>query len=85
MNSDDILTAIGYMKHFIGLDYKKPSRGKYVPYRNYFNGSYDNKAWQFLLDNELIKEFKENWFELTDKGLGFLEKELGIRIMEMEE
>lgn len=84
MNTDDISKAIGYMKHFIGLDHVNPSRGKYKPYRNYFAGSKNNQAWQFLLDNEFIREFRANVFELTNKGLEFLEEILEIKIMIIE-
>jgi hypothetical protein len=47
------------MKHAIGWDRKLVKRGKYVPYRNYFNkGDERCPEWDSLIEQGFAGEFK---------------------------
>ena len=75
-------------KHAVGLDYKNPytRHGKkfYRPYRNNFATTITDKIWSELKAYGYAEHDKpsENGviFWLTDKGLEWLGRELGIKI-----
>ena len=75
-------THIREMQHCIGLDYKKPKRGKYEAYRNYFYCSAPNRIWEYLVEIGYANcnvEKKEHYvpdtsytYYLTQDGLDFM-------------
>jgi len=71
------------MKHAIGLDHKRPTRGRYVPYRNYFRCEGESQEWEALvLDGLATKEGNGRYIDyvLTDKGFVKLSKIEGCKI-----
>lgn len=78
------------MQHCIGLDYKKPKRGKYEAYRNYFMDGKPNEAWEHLVSIGYAKcsiseekgmiPPKSYWYSLTQDGLDFMGVITGCKI-----
>ena len=78
---------IDLMKHAIGLDYKIPyarhGRLYYKAYRNYFATSdhgVDKAMWEILREFCFAQNFeiKPDYYCLTDDGIEYLQKMLGI-------
>lgn len=73
--------AVTLMKHFIGLDYKKPNKnGRYIAYRNYFTGKETGSDWGFLEKHQLIEHVEGELYRLSLGGVYCLQAYLGIRI-----
>ena len=73
--------AISLMKHFIGLDYKKPDkRGRYKAYRNYFAGKEYSLDWDFLEKHQLIERVGNDLYQLSISGVYCLQAYLDIKI-----
>lgn len=76
------------MKHAIGLDgTRKPERGKYEAYRNYFCTRGKDENWE-----ELVKcgvagfniQTPNIYYHVSDEGLRFMESVLGFKIKESD-
>ncbi len=79
---------IDIMKHAIGFD-RGRIRGtkyrRYAPYRNYFDaGLADIADIKSLVEIGLMKEYRRNWFEVTDDGKEFLRLVTGVTILKDE-
>lgn len=79
---------IDIMKHTIGFN-RGRIRGtkyhRYAPYRNYFDASpADITDIKRLVEIGLMKEYRKNWFEVTDDGKDFLRLVTGVTILEDE-
>ena len=77
---------IDIMKHTIGFN-RGRIRGtkyrRYAPYRNYFDaGPADIASIESLVEIGLMKEYRKNWFAVTDDGREFLELVTGVNILE---
>lgn len=73
--------TVSLMKHFIGLDYKKPDKnGRYKAYRNYFAGKEHSSAWDFLENHQLIERTGDNLYRLSLGGVYCLQAYLDIKI-----
>ena len=73
--------TISLMKHFIGLDYKKPEKdGRYEAYRNYFAGKENNSDWEFLEKHQLIEQVGNDLYRLSVSGIYCLQAYLDIKI-----
>lgn len=79
---------IDLMKHAIGLDHKIPyarhGRLYYKAYRNYYATSDHgpNKVmWEMLRESGFARNFETepNYYCLTDDGIEYLQKVLGIK------
>lgn len=80
------------MKHCIGLDYKRPKRGKYEAYRNYYALTAPNHIWEHLVsigyatcDVQYQKGMippKQYYYSLTQAGLDFMGAVTGCTITE---
>ena len=73
--------TISLMKHFIGLDYKKPDKnGRYGAYRNYFAGKEHSSDWKFLEKHQLIEQVGNDLYKLSLSGIYCLQAYLDIKI-----
>ena len=73
--------TISLMKHFIGLDYKKPDKnGRYEAYRNYFAGKEHSLDWKFLEKHQLIEQVGNDLYKLSLSGIYCLQAYLDIKI-----
>lgn len=73
--------TISLMKHFIGLDYKKPDKnGRYEAYRNYFAGKENSADWEFLEKYQLIEQVGNDLYRLSLSGIYCLQAYLDIKI-----
>lgn len=73
--------TISLMKHFIGLDYKKPDKnGRYRAYRNYFAGKEHSSDWKFLEKHQLIEQVGNDLYRLSLSGIYCLQAYLDIKI-----
>lgn len=87
-------THIREMQHCIGLDYKKPRRGKYKAYRNYCVYNAPNYKWDHLVsigyaelrieEREDYIPHKQYYYSLTKDGLDFMGMIAGCTITEMD-
>jgi hypothetical protein len=78
------------MQHAIGLDYKRPKRGKYEAYRNYCMCGSPNEIWEHLVsigyadckfvENDGLIPPKSYWYSLTQDGLDFMGAITGCKI-----
>lgn len=83
-------THIREMQHCIGLDYKRPKRGKYEAYRNYCCYYTKDNTWEYLVKIgyakckiEEKKDFVPNktyTYYLTEDGLNFMGMITGCKI-----
>lgn len=74
---------ISEMKHAIGLDHKRPTRGRYVPYRNYFRCEGESLEWESLVGQGLAtKQGCGRYidYEVTDAGFEKLGRIEGCKI-----
>lgn len=63
---------ISEMKHAIGLDHKRPTRGRYVPYRNYFRCEGESQEWESLVASGFAtKEGCGRWIDYVVTYAGF--------------
>lgn len=85
---------IELMKHFIGLDRKKPyvRHGKlfYRPYRNYYASGKSHENLDLMVDAGYVERGEENshggyTYYLTRAGLDWLGEKLGICIYDEED
>ena len=73
--------VISLMKHFIGLDYKKPDKnGRYEAYRNYFAGKEHSSDWEILEKHQLIEQVGNDLYKLSLSGIYCLQACLDIKI-----
>lgn len=73
--------TVSLMKHFIGLDYKKPDKnGRYRAYRNYFAGKEHSSDWKFLEKHQLIEQVGNDLYKLSLSGIYCLQAYLDIKI-----
>lgn len=73
--------TISLMKHFIGLDYKKPDKnGRYEAYRNYFAGKEHSSDWKILEKHQLIEQVGNDLYKLSLSGIYCLQAYLDIKI-----
>lgn len=73
--------TISIMKHFIGLDYKKPNKnGRYTAYRNFFAGKETGPDWDFLEKHQLVERVGEDLWQLSLGGIYCLQAYLDIKI-----
>lgn len=63
-------THIREMQHCIGLDYKKPKRGKYKAYRNYFYCSAPNRIMQNVMQKRKNIMFRIHHIHIISHGMG---------------
>ena len=80
------------MQHCIGLDYKKPKRGKYEAWRNYCVYSVPHNTWEHLVkigyarcDIQERSDYiprKSYYYSLTREGLDFMGAVTGCTITE---
>lgn len=86
------LTAsqIRKMQHALGMDNKKPKRGKYEAYRNYYNTSSEDSELEDLIKvGYAIKRagsgtFPGIWYFVSKAGIKYLEDIMNIKITELE-
>lgn len=79
-------------RHAIGLDHKKPYKrhGKmfYKPYRNYFCCEEDNEIWLKLESFGYAGHEDTSYgcvYYLTQKGLHWLGRTIGVKIYEVDD
>lgn len=87
-------THIRLMQHCIGLDYKKPRRGKYEAYRNYYALNALSSEWEHLVhigyaelhisENAGYVPPKQYIYSLTQDGLDFMGVVTGCKITERD-
>lgn len=90
MDTEVKLTAsqIKKMQHALGMDSKKPKRGKYEAYRNYYNSSIDNPELEELVQiGYMIKRSGSAhlpgvWYHVSDNGIKYLEDLMNLKITE---
>lgn len=83
--------TIDHCKHMLGMDLRKTYRrhGKeyYRPYRNYWYGNDPGLEWfskMYLADKEQ-EEGKLPYYYLTEQGIRWLERRIGITIRPVED
>jgi hypothetical protein len=86
------VAQIANMKHCIGFRGDRVKRGKYVAYRNYFTTADDNESWDDLVSRGMANKRPHHYgvgknpqvYSLSEKGIEFLAKLLGVKIVEMD-
>lgn len=74
-----------YMKHAIGLDYRRPNSYRenryYKPYRNYFGaGENGSEVWEGLVEKGLAETKDHRMYCVSNKGLEELSKTLHVHV-----
>lgn len=89
-----INSYIKLMKHFIGLDRKKPNKRHnklfYRPYRNYYVSGESHEDLDLMVDAGYAERGEANGhggytYYLTRAGLNWLGEKLGIRIYDEDD
>ena len=81
------LKQINLMKHTIGFEGNKVKRHAYKAYRNYFCAGGDMKEFQDLVIVGLaVADVRQGdtYYFLTPKGIEYLSKIVGVRIVETD-
>lgn len=71
---------LSVMQHCIGLDNEKPKRGRYFPYRNYYETGNEHPMWEALIEKGLALKTSNGVYALTPQGMACLSGVLGIHI-----
>ena len=85
------ISQIDKMKHAVGLNNIRtmPKDGKYSAYRNFFAVSEKDPDWEELVTIDFatcryVQWCREYTYYVSQKGLEYLEKLMGIKIKEMK-
>lgn len=83
-------SQIRKMQHSLGMDNKKPKRGKYEAYRNYYNTSIEDQELENLITLGLankrvgIGAYPGIWYHITEAGIAYLGKIMNLKITELD-
>lgn len=87
-NEEITLEQIEKMKHAVGLDHKRPSRGKYEAYRNYSMYYEDEPTWEAIVGKGLAEKTVAGkssvYYSLNQRGLDLLGRIMNCKIKERE-
>ena len=83
-------SQIRKMQHSLGMDNKKPKRGKYEAYRNYYNSSNDDPDLEELVKIGYVTKrngsgsFSGVWYHVSESGIKYLEGVMKLKITELD-